>query len=313
LVKKSFLFLMTSCLASREFVQTCKDLRCVFDASWFMDKQALRAHRVKLGGAKRFDMDKIADLESALPHMLPESAANFNESMESLGLSSTSDRVLFYDHSGGQFVASARAWWMLRVFSHRSDRLHVFSEQMSEKSSERECDDAFAWLDGGRWPVSARNEVRENDPVYSGRFDESLVWSREQVLANVEAAKSERRAVIVDARSEQRFLGLVDEPRAGVARGAIPGSVNLPFTELFDERQRLLGVDKLRQLFEQRGIDIDDESKQIVASCGTGVTACVLALAFYEAGRRDVAVYDGSWTEYGSDNRLPRINTGSSD
>ncbi len=258
----------------------------VVDASWYMpqadrdgDAEYRAAH---IPGAVRLDWDAVSDDATDLPHMLPP-PGRFAAAMESLGIG-PDHTVIFYDCSGVN-ISAARAWWMLRVFGHQR----------------------VAVLDGGfqSWAAATRPvQVGVTRRAVTGypapKVDVALVRDRagiERILAGAEEAQ------IADCRSEARFRGEEDEPRPGLRRGNIAGSRNLPYAEFTDvQRGRFLAPGELRRVFEARGLD---PSRQIVASCGSGMSACVTALALevMRAGGESVgppvAVYDGSWAEYG--------------
>jgi thiosulfate/3-mercaptopyruvate sulfurtransferase len=257
------------------------DLRVV-DGSWHMPQTGRDARaefaEAHVPGAVFFDIDAIADRATALPHMLPP-AAEFSRAAGALGIGD-GDRVIVYDTRG---VASAcRVWWTFRVFGH----------------------DAVAVLDGGlpKW----RNEGR---PVEQGvgrpmprTFTAKLRPELVRDLAAMRANLERRREQVVDARPHGRFVGTEPEPRPGLRGGHIPGSLSLPYETLYRPDGTLVGADELRREFQAAGIDL---TAPIVTSCGSGVTACILALGLHLLGRPDVAVYDGSWTEWGGRQDTP--------
>jgi thiosulfate/3-mercaptopyruvate sulfurtransferase len=225
-----------------------------------------------------FDIDDIADAASPLPHMLPD-AAKFSSRMRRLGLGDGT-RIVLYDNN--KYSASARAWWMLRLFGHPE----------------------VAVLDGGLAKWRAEGRPLTDEPVtpkaahFTARQNNLLVRDLEQMRANVPS----RREQVVDARSRGRFAGTEPEPRAGLRGGHIPGSVCLPHLELIATDGTLLPEPELRRRFAAAGVDINGP---VVTSCGSGVTASTLALALYRLGRDDVAVYDGSWSEWGGRSDTP--------
>jgi len=240
----------------------------------------LRGH---IPGAVFFDIDEIAEPGTSLPHMIP-SPELFARKMEALGIGDD-DRVIVYDSAG--LSSAGRAWWMLRLFGH----------------------DDVALLDGGlpKWKVEER-PLETSPPSVSARrftprFDPSLVRDKRALLDNL----STRREQVVDARDAARFNGTAEEPRPGLRRGHIPGSRNLPYDQVTDPgTHQLRSGEELTRLFRGAGVDLD---RPIVASCGSGVTACALAFALHLIGYTGAAVYDGSWSEWGLPGDAP-VDTG---
>jgi thiosulfate/3-mercaptopyruvate sulfurtransferase len=252
------------------------------DATWYLptlerDARAEYA-RAHIPGAVYFDIDEIADEQSALPHMLP-SAAKFSSRMRRLGLGDGT-RIVVYDNN--RYSASARAWWMLRVFGH--PEVAVLDGGLAK------------WLAEGR-PVDDRPVV-PREAHFTARQNHLLVRDLEQIRANLVA----RREQLVDARSGGRFAGTEPEPRAGLRGGHIPQSLNLPHLDLIAGDGTLLPAEPLRRRFAALGVD---QRRPIVTTCGSGVTACTIALALYQLGVADVAVYDGSWSEWGARSDTP--------
>jgi thiosulfate/3-mercaptopyruvate sulfurtransferase len=256
-------------LANRDLV--------VLDATWHMPGDArnalaqyLEAH---IPGARRFDIDQIADHGTTLPHMVP-SAEYFAQHMEALGISNE-DRVVCYDQLG--ILSAPRAWWMLRLFGH----------------------DQVAVLDGGlpKWRAEHR-PVQAGPPaaVPRGRFRSAFRAHLLRGLGDVRDNISSQRELVLDARSADRFHARVPEPRAGLRGGHVPGARSLPFSELLSPQHTMLAADKLRARFAQAGVD---EHSAVVTSCGSGLTAAVLTLGLAVAGLPSGALYDGSWTEWG--------------
>ncbi len=255
----------------------------VVDATWYLphlQRDAGAEYAVAhIPGAVFFDIDAIKDPQSSLPHMLPP-AGDFARAVGALGIGD-GDRVVVY---GGRFgTAAARVWWTFRVFGH----------------------DRVAILDGGlaRWRAQGRPlESGAMTPAprgFTAHLRPELVRGLDAMRGNLES----RREQVVDARSSGRFLGTEPEPRPGLRGGHIPGSYNLPCDRLFQANDgTLLGPDALQRAFAEAGVDID---KPVVTTCGSGVTAAVLALALYRLGRREVPIYDGSWTEWGGRSDTP--------
>ena len=281
---------MAPVLVSADWLLDNIDNVCVFDISSHLPTvkrdagaEFLDAH---IPGARRFDIDAIADKGHAMPHMVP-SPDFFTECLSELGVSDD-DHVVFYDDS--DVKTAARGWWMMRLFGHGSASI----------------------LDGGlaAWKAAGgRLEQGEPAAVAPGSFT-----SRPAIGVGVVDIDSLAAAVsggiagqIVDARAAARFAGEAPEPRPGLRAGHIPGSHNLPFNNLLNEDGTYRDSVAIRQLFADAGIDPD---APVTASCGSGITACVLAAGLVLAGNGDVTVYDGSWTEWGSSDEP--VETGSS-
>jgi thiosulfate/3-mercaptopyruvate sulfurtransferase len=253
------------------------DLRIV-DATWFMpndprDAKALYAER-RIPGAIFFDIDEIADTDSDLPHMLP-SPEKFASRMKKLGVGDGT-RIVVYDNHG--LMSAARVWWTFRVFGHED----------------------VAVLDGG-FPAWERAgyEIETGPPQtrmerhFTARLRSDLVKG----LADVQRAVDDHRTPILDARGAPRFRGEAPEPRAGVKSGHMPGALNVPFQDLLAPDGTMKSADELKSVFRAAGLQTQAAP---ICSCGSGITAAVIALALARVGRWDAAVYDGSWAEWGA-------------
>lgn len=252
------------------------DLKVV-DATFYLPhlKRDARAEfeQAHLPGAVFFDIETISDHANPLPHMLPDPRA-FADAVGALGIG-TGDRVVAYGGRG--LIASARAWWTFRVFGH--ERVAVLDGGSSK------------WKKEGR-PVEAGTPSPAPRP-FAATLHKELVADLDRVLATLER----RDAQIIDARSRGRFAATEPEIRPGLRGGHIPGSRSLPYNELFRAADdAMLPAEDVGAAFARAGLD---PARPVVASCGSGVSAAVLALGLYRLGRRDAAVYDGSWTEWG--------------
>ena len=233
-----------------------------------VDTRARYAER-HVPGAVFFDIDELSDHSTTLPHMLP-SEEEFAHSMSAMGVSNDAT-IVIYEQSG--VFSAPRAWWMLRVYGAKDVRLLDGGLE--------------AWLAAGL-PVEAGSVARPQ-ATFRAELKRGAVADFGEVQRAIEA-----RAQIIDARSTGRFAGTAPEPRPGISSGHMPGSMSLPFTELAEDG-RLLTQKGLRATFEAKGVRLDEP---VITTCGSGVTAAVLALGLEIAGAQQVRIYDGSWAEY---------------
>lgn len=279
----------------------------LLDASWYMPNEKrnpIEEYQVAhIPRALFFDIDRIADQTKELPHMLPSEEA-FAASVSALGIKNK-DAIVVYDGKG--IFSAARVWWMFRVFGH--DRVWVLDGGMpkwraSGYDVESASRDAILKANAAIEAIEKVYKGQSVGPItFHTKFQRHLFWTLDQVQQNIEGKTHKH----IDARSKSRFDGNAPEPRKGIRSGHIPGSKCIPFPQMLDASQTLLPANELKNQFEKEGISLDSP---IVTSCGTGVTACILTLGLHRLGMTNVAVYDGSWTEWEAHPDSP-VNTSS--
>ena len=259
------------------------DIR-VIDATLFLSGHARNARSefeaAHIPGAVFFDIDEVSDQTSALPHMLPP-PEKFASRMQALGLGDGS-RIIVYDNS--PLRSAARVWWMLTLFGAHEVSI---------------LDGGFAkWIAEGRGTESGKPIVRHRH--FTVWADKSLVRDGKQIIENLRS----KTEMVIDARSAGRFAGTEPEPRAGLRGGHIPGSKNLPFDQLFNEDGTYKSPEAIKALFTAIGVDF---SQPLIGTCGSGVTSAVLAFAAAMIGHPKMAIYDGSWSEWGASASNPVV------
>ncbi|MDE2795834.1 MAG: sulfurtransferase [Gemmatimonadota bacterium] len=259
----------------------------VLDGSWYLPGSgrdpAREFEERRIPGARFFDVDACSDPAADLPHTIPP-PDHFRKCAEAAGVSDTS-AVIVYDGSGVN-LSAARVWWTFRYFGHGN----------------------AAVLDGGLKHWIAAGHPTESGPSlrtleapapFTPRPRPRLIRTAADVLASIGAAQTQ----LVDMRPAGRFAGTEPEPRAGLRSGHVPGSRNVPYTDLVDPRTGLAIDDRaLARLLARAGID---PARQLVGTCGSGTSACAFAWRMACAGHGNVAIYDGSWSEWGSREDLP--------
>ncbi len=259
----------------------------ILDATFFLPDSGLDAeeeYKMKhITNSIFFDINKIADPKNPLPHMIP-SKELFSIMMQNLGINNQ-DEIIIYDNS--PLLSSARAWFLFRYFGHKNILI----------------------LNGGlkNWEKSGGEITNKKTIISKGNFQsktekKDLVVDLNQMIS----VSNNNSKLILDARSYKRFTGEAKEPRPGLLSGHIPNSKSLPSSDLVTNDGFLKSIDELDKIFSNNGFN---NSEQIIATCGSGVSACVISVALYCLGKKDVPIYDGSWTEWASSEQ--KIQTGS--
>ena len=255
----------------------------ILDGSYHLPSEKRDAYQEYLGehipGALFFDIDEIADTDSDLAHMLP-SPEKFSSRMRKMGIGDGM-RVVVYDSKG--MFSAARVWWMFRTMGARD--VAVLNGGLPK------------WKSEGR-PLEDGPPPHRTERHFTARRNAELVRD----MADVQKVVAGNSAQLIDARSPERFSGTTPEPRQGLRAGHIPGSSNLHYAALLNADGTMKTPEQLKAIFDAAGLEL---GQPVVATCGSGVTACILALALAMLGHRHAAVYDGSWTEWGQDENLP--------
>ena len=275
----------TSLIATKWLAANLNDPNIkIVDATWHLpnsDRKAAEEFKTAhIPGAIFFDIDEIADLDTPLPHMMPNDEKMANR-VRSMGISCT-DHIIVYDNS--DFCSAARVWFMFKNFGHENVSI----------------------LDGGfqKWQKEGFDvdyKISDANPShFTAALNKDKIRSRDQIICNIDSRKEQ----LVDARSNGRFSGTAPEPRPDSKSGRIPGSFNVPFMDLLHEDNSYKSKEDIKAVFENSGVDL---SRPIVTSCGSGITACILIFALEHIGHSQNALYDGSWTDWGTHPDTPVI------
>lgn len=251
------------------------DLR-VLDGTWFLPTEerngAEEFEKLHIPDARFFDIDDISDNRSDLPHMLPP-VEKFLSRVRKLGVGD-GHTIVVYDAKG--LFSAARVWWMFKHFGHNS----------------------IAVLDGGlpKWIAEGRATSDKAPEIKDRHMYSTPKPNMVRDVTQVAHAMKLKDHEIIDARAAARFRGEAPEPRPGLRAGHIPGSKNVPYTDLLNADATMKSAADLTNIFKAAGVNLD---KPAITTCGSGVTAAILSLALDSIGKTDNALYDGSWTEWG--------------
>lgn len=230
---------------------------------------------IQIKGAKTFDIkNKFSDTTNSLPNTIPNPTA-FTAACRKLGINNNS-KIVVYDTKG--IYSSPRAWWLFKVMGH--EKVWVLDGGLPE------------WLKEG-FPTEKTQRKNGLQGNFTANFQPQLFKTKEQVLDNIES----KEALLVDARSTDRFHAETEEPRAGLRSGHIPGSINMPYTELLKDG-KFLPKEELKKI-------LGSQDKPLLFTCGSGVTACIDLIAYELISNKPKSIYDGSWTEWGQEKSLP--------
>ena len=267
-------------IVSTEWLEKNLNKVRIIDASWHMPNSQRDAYeeysKAHIENAVFFDLDKSSNEESPFPHMLPNEE-EWGKIVSDLGIKN-SDHIVIYDNSNT--ISSCRCWYSFIYFGHNIDKVSVLDGGLTKWINEKK---------------STTNKIKKfNKTEYAVTENKSLVKNKEQIKKNIISKQFE----LVDARSEQRFKGLVPEPRKGLKSGHIKNSKNIPFNECLNKNDRTFkNKEELIKIFEKQNID----NKNVVFTCGSGVTACVLGLVNSIISGKTPIIYDGSWSEWGKE------------
>ena len=260
----------------------------IFDASWHMPSAKRNAKKEydnkHINGAMFWDLDEHSDRDSTHPHMMSNSDY-WTRMLWSFGIQNY-DHIIVYDYS--DIYSSCRLWFALKYFGHQ--KVSVLDGGMKK------------WLKENR-PTSKEviedlvkfSSIEKLNPKSRYKVNEKIEWikNKKEINENIKTLSFQT----VDARNRERFEGKADEPRPGLKKGCIPGSKNIPFKDCIDSQTNTFKTkDELGKIFNKNKVDI---SKPIVFTCGSGVTACVLGMAYSLISGKNAVIYDGSWSEYG--------------
>lgn len=271
----------------RELIESHKVDVKIFDCTYHITNRDAQAEFTEhhIPNAHFFDIDAIADTNHDLPHMLP-TASYFETVMANFGVNQKT-LCVFYDVHG--LFSAARGWWMCRVFGH--DTVKILAGGLK------------AWQDHG-FPTESETKTQQPQQSkgnFKANFRPHLVCDAQNILSAIDNCEG----TIIDARSAERYAGTVPESRENLRCGHYPSSCNVPFGDLLTTDNVLKPSEDLVNILQNAGIN--PQQNPIMIGCGSGVTACIVALALYTLGNKNASVYDGSWMEWGSQHDLPIV------
>lgn len=268
-------------LSTKWLQQNLKNSKVIIlDASPETNVSGLKTEfsNIQIKGARKFDIkNTFSDSKNALPNTLP-SPSHFENECRKIGINYNSI-IIVYDNLGT--YTSPRAYWMFKVMGH--ENVHILNGGLPN------------WIDK-QYEVEPIINHQYLTGNFKAKFNSNILTDKNKVLTNIDSKKS----IVIDARSEERFRGTKPEPRKGIRSGHIPDSKNLPFEKVLNEG-KFKSKRKLAKLFD----NLNNDNQPIIFSCGSGITACILYVAHELISDKSNAIYDGSWTEWGQDHKLP--------
>jgi len=253
----------------------------ILDCSWHMPHEKRNAkkeyNKKHIKNAYFFDIDKISDIKTNLPHMLP-SQRKFEKKVRSFGINQNS-LIAAYDVKG--IFSSPRVWWMFKYFGHNN--IFVLNGGLKK------------WLKEKKPVTNKKTYFKKGN--FISQLSKELLVTKNEVLESI----NRKNSLTFDARNKDRFNGKVKEPRKGLRSGHIPGSKNIFWGNLINRKGTLVSKKKINNLFNKFPI----KNKKIITSCGSGITACILSLSLLHGPKIQTSVYDGSWAEWGQNKKLP--------
>ncbi|MBT3938855.1 MAG: sulfurtransferase [Pelagibacterales bacterium] len=248
----------------------------ILDASWYLPNQNRNAYKEyknsHIPHALYFDIDKVSNIESGLPHTVP-TEAQFTKNMKELGIGNK-NHIIIYSYDG--IGTSPRAWWLFKLFGHQN--VSILNGGLK------------AWLKIS--VPESKNILKVTSNIYKAKLNNNLLALHKDITNSFNSINYQ----IVDARSTGRFKGIDEEPRPGLRKGHIPNSINIPFNIFIDKNGYFITKKEIINILENNKFNFNITT---ISTCGSGITACVLVFALSFIGKNNWQVYDGSWSEWG--------------